>query len=223
MNKETKQNLANHFAVLREKQTWLNLAYLLLAFPLGIAYFVISVTGLSLGVGLMIIWVGFFILLALFAGWWGMAMFERQLAIHMLGAKIPPMAAAAGDPDGTLFEKAKSHFTNPVTWKSAFYLLVKFPVGIVSFVVAVTAVSLIGGLVFAPFAYANNTISIFSWQIDSLGEALLATVLGLAAAPYAFIVTNWVAGISARIAETMLGGRENRPIEKTPEDLIKIA
>ena len=65
MDKSRKAQWEKHFAILREAQTWKNLIYLLLAFPLGIAYFVISVTGLAAGVPLMIIWIGFFILFAL--------------------------------------------------------------------------------------------------------------------------------------------------------------
>ena len=44
--------------VLIDPQSYVNILYLLLSFPLGIAYFVFLVTGISLGFGLLIIWVG---------------------------------------------------------------------------------------------------------------------------------------------------------------------
>ena len=44
------------FSVVVRPQTYLNIFYLLLSFPLGIAYFVFLVTGLSVGFGLLIIW-----------------------------------------------------------------------------------------------------------------------------------------------------------------------
>lgn len=221
MKKSTDSRWANHFAILRERQTYKNLAYLLLAFPLGIAYFVISVAGFSAGVGLLIVWIGLFILMALFAGLWGIAAFERQLAIHLLGKEIAPMSNPTQDVDG-LWEKVKAHFRNPVTWKSAAYLLLKFPIGIASFVLTVTAVSFVGGLVFAPFIYQTGDISIFAWEINTLIEALLATGIGLAIAPLAFRMLNGAAQLSGQFASFMLGSSDY-PQEKSPEDLIKVA
>ena len=212
---------SDHFSVLKDKQTYKNLLYLLAAFPLGIAYFVISVVGLSMGVGLLIIWVGLFILLALFAGLWGMAHLERQLAIHLLGEDIAPMSPPE-EPEGGLWERVKAHFSNPVTWKSMFYLILKFPVGIATFVVVVTALAISGGLLFAPFTYQSGDITIFFWHINTFLEALLATGLGVVVTPIAFRVLNQVAKLSGRFANYMLGSTEY-PEEKSPEDLIKVA
>src|SRR5438309_5628057 len=52
------------FGVVILPQTYLNLTYLLLAFPLGTAYFILLVTGFSLGLGLMVTLVGVPVLLA---------------------------------------------------------------------------------------------------------------------------------------------------------------
>ena len=43
------------FGVVADPQSYLNIFYLLLAFPLGIAYFVFLVTGISVGTGLIVI------------------------------------------------------------------------------------------------------------------------------------------------------------------------
>ena len=76
------------FAPFSDPQSYLNLLYLLLAFPLGIAYFVFVVTGLSLSVGLLIVWVGIPLLLGLLAASIGLASFERLLARQLLGVEI---------------------------------------------------------------------------------------------------------------------------------------
>ena len=55
--------LGNIFGVFIQLQTYLNILYLLLAFPLGLGYFVFLVTGLALGLGLFITWFGIVILL----------------------------------------------------------------------------------------------------------------------------------------------------------------
>ena len=45
------------FGPATERQTYLNLLYLLLAFPLGIAYFVFLITGVSVGAGLLVVFI----------------------------------------------------------------------------------------------------------------------------------------------------------------------
>src|SRR5215216_4228285 len=75
-------------------RTYANFLYLALAFPLGLAYFILLTVGLSLGVGLTIVWVGLAILALVFALSWGITALERWMAIQMLGAEVPPMAAA---------------------------------------------------------------------------------------------------------------------------------
>ena len=54
--------LSRIFGVVIEGQTYLNILYLLLAFPLGLFYFIFFVVGFSLGLPLIILWVGFLIL-----------------------------------------------------------------------------------------------------------------------------------------------------------------
>ena len=222
MKNNTTSQWADHFAVLRDKQTFLNLTYLLLSFPLGIAYFVLSVTGLSVGVSLLIIWVGLFVLLALFAAWWGLANLERLLAVYLLGEDIEPLSTPL-TAKGTLWERVKAHFTNPLTWKSALYLLLKFPLGIASFVGAVTAVATTAALIFAPFIYQAGDLSFFTWHINTFFEAVMATGLGLLITPYAFQFLNKAAQLSGQFARFMLSDATPLIKEKSPEDLLKTA
>jgi hypothetical protein len=72
------------FSIAVSGQAYLNLFYLLTAFPLGILYFVFLVIGIILGISLSIIWVGIPLLLLVGAGWWGLLVFERFLAVHLL-------------------------------------------------------------------------------------------------------------------------------------------
>ncbi|WP_420644584.1 sensor domain-containing protein [Candidatus Leptofilum sp.] len=220
--KNSTSQFADHFAVLREKQTYFNLIYLLLAFPLGIAYFVLSVTGLSLGVGLLIVWVGLLVLLVLFAGWWLLAALERLLAVHLLGEEIAPLPIPLTS-EGSVWERTKAHFTNPITWKSSLYLMLKFPLGIASFVATVTVLSFCGGLVFAPLFYQSGQISIFSWHINTFIEAIVASGIGLLIAPYGLQLLNKGAELSGQFTRFMLSNGDQEIAEKSPEDLIKVA
>ena len=68
------------FGPATDAQTYLNLLYLLLSFPLGIAYFVFLITGLSLGAGLLVIFVGVPILIGVLFACQGLGAFERLMA-----------------------------------------------------------------------------------------------------------------------------------------------
>jgi len=50
--------IGRFFGVFAEPQSYLNILFLFLGLPLGIAYFVFLVAGFSVGVGLVVIWVG---------------------------------------------------------------------------------------------------------------------------------------------------------------------
>ena len=197
------------FGVVTRGETYLNIIYLLLAFPLGTAYFVFLVTGLSLGLGLSITLLGIPILLLMLAAWWGLVVFERQLAIWLLHVDIPPISrnTASGQ---SAWVQLKTHLSNPLTWKGLAYLFARFPLGIFSFVVAFTLIVLTGALLFAPLTYTNpeSQLYVFSWQIDTLNEALICSIVGLGVGLISMHVMNGLAFVSGRFASLMLGVHE---------------
>jgi Putative sensor len=142
--------------VSRRRQTYLNILYLLTAFPLGTIYFVFLVTGLSVGLGTLVIWIGLPILFLTVMTWWQMAAFERQLTMHWLNVYIAPMSYRS-EKSMTWYQTFKMRLTHPVTWKSLVYLIVKFPFGICSFTLAVTLVTTTVACILAPVAYLVDT------------------------------------------------------------------
>ena len=71
------------FRILWEKQTYVNLLYLLVAFPLGIFYIVVLLLGLvSILSNVVTVIPGIFILLLAIFVWWCLAKFERNLAMR---------------------------------------------------------------------------------------------------------------------------------------------
>lgn len=202
------------YGVFTKSQTYLNLVYLLLAFPLGLAYFIFLVTGFSLGLGLLIVWVGFLILAGVLALSWVLVLFERQLAVTLLQVEIPPMLSQA-TPGGTLLQQVKSYLTNPVTWKGIMYLFLKFPIGIASFVITITSLSLSFGLLFAPLTYPWWHINFGYWRIDSLPAAMIAFVAGLVIAPLSLHVMNLLAGWIGQLTRWMLS--PSRMPDQTPQ------
>ena len=203
--------LKKHFGVVAREETYLNLIYLLLAFPLGTVYFVFLVTGISVGIGTAIIWIGVPILLAVFAASWGLAMFERMLAEVLLREDIPPMSRHE-DAERSAWERLKAHLTNRVTWTSLVYLFLKFPIATLFFTIAVAVVATALGMIIAPFIYKLWDYPSWwgVWKIDTLGEALIATALGLViAGPISLHITNFLAWVSGTFARVMLGRLES--------------
>jgi hypothetical protein len=136
-------------------RTYTNLLYLLLAFPLGLAYFIFLIVGLSLGFGLTLIWIGIPLLALVFAGSRAFAACERQAAILLLGAAVPPMAPMPPPPGAaarTIWQRTGDFFGNPVTWKGMGFLLIKLPLGVVSFVAIVGLLSVSAAFLLAPAA-----------------------------------------------------------------------
>ena len=220
----TNSALARFFGVVVRGETYLNLLYLLLSFPLGLFYFIFLITGLALGVGMLLLWVGLLILVGMFAAWYGLAAFERWLAIVLLRETIPPMTREDLS-SMSLWDKFVATVKNPVTWKGLVYLLARFPLGILFFVIVTTLVTLSVSLIGAPFYYdqipGSMTMTIDGimynrvWAIDTLSEALLVSLLGLFIGLISLHIFNGMAWVSAKFARVMLGNFSNVPSAPT--------
>jgi signal transduction histidine kinase len=193
---------ARFAGVVASPQTWRNLAYLLLAFPTGLAYFVVLVVGVSTGVALAIVVVGLGILIVTLAAWRAMASVERRLARRLLRVEILDPADRRGLPR---LERVTRWLRDPVTWKSLIFVALKFPLGVVTFalVTAIGFFSLV--LLFAPLIVIATPVTVFGWIFESSLEALPLTVLGAVASLLWLHAANglgWLWGLFARV---MLG------------------
>ena len=195
---------SRYFRVLISGQTYLNTAYLLLSFPLGLAYFVFIIVTLSLGASLLILWIGLAFWLALLAGSWILAAFERRLAISMLKADVAPMWPQER-PSGTIWQRLLAHINNPVTWKSLFYLFLKFPLGIVMFTLVVTLLAICLGFILAPVIYPLASYNLGFTIVDSSLKAGLTCLAGLVLLPACFHLINFCAALNSQFAVWMLG------------------
>jgi len=142
--------------MVRDGRTYLRILYLFLAFPLGILYFTVIITGLSTGAGLAIVIVGFPILALTMLAWLLFARVERELAIHLLGANVRPMSIS-DSVTRTLWQRLQKTLADPVTWKSLVYVLIEFPFGIVAFTLATTLISVSLALILYPVGYIVAT------------------------------------------------------------------
>jgi hypothetical protein len=206
--------LARFFGVVARPQSWLNLLYLGLSFPLGLFYFVFLTVCLSIGISLVIIWVGIFILGLTAACWWAFAAFERSLADGLLGTRLGPSPQPWRRAEGA-WPRIKAHFTSSATWKDLAFLFVKFPLGLLSFVVVVGLGASSLGFLGAPFYYryvhssgadgiVHHGIYFGVWTVDKLWQALLLVPLGLLLAVVSFHACNGLAALWRGVAGGLL-------------------
>ena len=165
-------------------RTWREAVWALLALPIGVFWFCVLVTLLVVGIGLAITIVGLPILaLTLVVAAWG-ARLERGLARGLLAVHVdePP---AEPDEGKESWRRVLQLLTSERRWRSVVYLLLLFPIGLVEFVVAVTAWSVALAALSLPFWWWAVPDADFLWdgnRLDTPWEWALVFVIGVAAA-----------------------------------------
>jgi len=197
--------LGRFFGVVARPRTWLNVLFNWLAFPLGLFYFVFLATGLSLGIGLIVIWVGIPILLIVAGAWWLFGAFERVQAKYLLGADVPGAPREWEKVEG-VWGKLKAHFGSASTWKDLVYLFAKLVFGTVSTTLLFTAVFTVGWFLAMPvFALVRVPVVNGSW-VPPLWFATVVFLLGILVFFVSLHVINAWSWVCARWAEVMFAG-----------------
>src|SRR5207248_2141383 len=138
---------------------------------LGIAYFVLLVAGLSTGLSLLIVLVGLPILAGVLALTSRLLRFERWLLRIMLGTAIEPKASALHN-DGGFIKRLFARVSEPASWKGLIYLLLRFPMGVASFVIVATLVPLSLALLTLPLTYTIVPVQAFDVPIHTFDQAI---------------------------------------------------
>jgi hypothetical protein len=179
---------------------WTQLTHHLLGLPIGTAYFVWLVTGLSLGLGLVVTLLGIPILTLVLANVRPLLMAERGLANALLGAGLPPVAIAPGG-DGWL-GRLKAYWTDGTTWRGVGYLLARFPVGLATFIIAVTAYSVALWCLAAPLLAPLETMDLGFWEPDTVLEGLAFVPFGVVA----LFTAGWISEGMAAMSRALIRG-----------------
>ena len=195
------------------KQAPLILLYLLLSFPLGLIYFVFLVCGISIGISTLIIWIGVPISLLTVAGWRYLAAFERKLAMNWLNVDIRPISYPLQIPL-TWLQRFRENLTDSMTWKSLAYLLIKFPLGILSFVltlcmlvfsISISLVTFVLTLTIIPFLYLGLVFAHGPDEIVTIEKVLRFSLKGFGLFTISMYTVYGLAYISGELARNMLG------------------
>jgi hypothetical protein len=217
-------SLANRiFGVGFRRRTYANLAYLLARFPLGIAYFTVLITGLSLGVGLVPMVIGVPILAGVLALGGYIGVIEAELLGRLRGRDVP--ISLANPTELSVTEYLKAVVTTPGNYLLVAFGFASFAVGIPLFVAITVVFSLGFTLVATPFLYwipgveyeftgLRGTIEVGSLSVDAgsvvgasintLPEALAASAVGVVVCLASLHAVNLTAWLLAELTERLL-------------------
>ncbi|WP_030161940.1 sensor histidine kinase [Streptomyces sp. NRRL S-244] len=196
-----------------EGRTWREFGYLVLGLPLSLLYFSLAITGVSLGAGLLVTFLGIPVLAGVLAMCRGFGRVERGRARAMLGVDIAepaPIRAEKRGPLATMGALLKSGSA----WRHALYSVIHLPWAIFAFTLA---------LVFWAYGWAFLLYPLWFWvfpaytdrpglqlfqnddytfYLDSPAEIALACLVGLAFT----LATPWVVRALTTVDRVLIAG-----------------
>ncbi len=220
-----RSTLGRTFGVAFRTETHANMVYLLARFPLGIAYFTVFVTGISLGVALTPVVVGIPILAGVLALAGYVGRIEAGLLRKLLGREVTWSTADAGEL--ALWPYLKTVATRPSNYLFVVFALGSFALGTALFTGLTVWFTLAVVLVLAPVLYGVPGVSYQVTTADAitvgpvsvsadtanqlsvttLPEALVASVFGIALVGIGLHLVNGTAHLLSSLTERALASR----------------
>jgi hypothetical protein len=138
------------FGIFLDPRAYGSLLYMFLSLVTGILYFTWAVTGLSLSLGLCVLIIGLPFLLFFLASVRVFSLLEGRIVESLLGVRMPrrPLFAKAG----SLWERLRSWLSDRRTWTTLLYMVLKLPLGVLSFTLFTVLLSISLTLLVAPAA-----------------------------------------------------------------------
>jgi signal transduction histidine kinase len=192
--------------------------YLLLSLPLGVLYFSVLLAGF-LAAASSAFFVGIPLAMGLMLLWRRMAGVERGLHARLLDAPIEPPYRPLTEPKrlGRMRERA----TDRATWKDLGYLVLAFPMGIVSFSVVVLLAGLAIGFATMPawWYVVPDGVEIGAFLIDGWGKAIAAVPLAVPTFLLLALAVRWLAAMHVAAGRALLARGHEVELEATVTEL----
>lgn len=196
-----------------EGRTWREFGYLVLGLPLSLLYFSLAITGVSLGAGLLVTFLGIPVLAGVLAMCRGFGRVERGRARAMLGLDIAEPAPVRARKRGPLAAMG-ALLKSGSAWRHALYCVIHLPWAVFAFTLA---------LVFWAYGWAFLLYPVWFWvfpaytdwpglqlfqnddytfYLDSPAEIALACLVGLAFT----LTTPWVVRALTTVDRVLVAG-----------------
>jgi signal transduction histidine kinase len=179
--------------------------YGLLGLPIGLGWFIVFATALSLAGSLLVILIGFVLLSLTLRIAGGAAHLERRLLYELLRVEVP-RANRSRDPDmpKTIGSRIIDPLRDGTYWRELFFVLARFPLGIASFVVAIVSWTY-------PF-WALSTIA-WGWWVFG-GWTVLILITGAASIVLGPLLIHAMAELHVYLASLLLGPSQAQLVQR---------
>ncbi|MEU4693700.1 sensor domain-containing protein [Actinoplanes sp. NPDC023714] len=177
--------------------------YVLTGFPIALAGTVIATTGVSLGAGLAVLWIGVPILVATMMFARGLAVTERR----RIGTTPFPYRGATAD---TVLSRVVAVVRDPQSWRDLLHTTFRIIPSTVAFSVVVSWwAAVVGGVSWALWGWSLPESGMELPELLGFGDGYLTIVSWYLVIAAAFAltlptVTRWAAGLEARFARALL-------------------
>ncbi len=194
--------------VVADRQAYKNLCYVVLAGPLGMAYYAFVTMGLVVGAVLSPVGIGLVVLSVTLLVTRLVAGVERWLANALLGLELRTDGADVASARGVR-ARIGAYLEAASTWRGLGFLMVKFPLGVVAIVLLIpllTALSLVSAPLRYPYAPELVTVNDepIAWSIETLPEAVLAVAVAVAIGVLVLHLSNAFAYVARQMATALL-------------------
>jgi len=170
------------------------LIYNLIGFPVGLVWFVTLVVLGSLAIGLMPILLGVIVLTLIMRVAAGAASFERGLLESVLDHKVE--SATRQPRTNDIGDWVLGPIRDGSYWREVVFLLLRFPFGVVGFIVSVVALA---------FPLWAITTVFWGWWVFGFFATILIVLAGLASLLIGPMIVRGLARLQCHLAQALLG------------------
>ena len=200
------------FSIVSDPRAYSALVYMLLSLATGIFYFVWTITGLSLSIGLFVLIIGIPFALLFIGVCRVLGHVEGRIIEGLLSVRMPRRLPPATVADETLMTQIRDAVLDVRTWSTMFYLALMLPLGIAYFVIAVVGIALSLGLALGSIwslitGHSSFQMSEVPWLEHLFHTAPGLVLLLIVGVLLFFVVLHIARGIGwlhGRIAELLL-------------------
>jgi hypothetical protein len=151
------------FGVFCDPRAYAGLLFMVMSLATGILYFTVTVTGLALSAGLMVLIVGIPLFLTFIGITRVLSLVECRIVEAVSGVRMPRRPLHPGAPLGFL-ARMRAMLVDMRTWTTLAYDLLMLPLGIVYFTITITCVSTGVGLVGMPIVAAAHAMGLIHFR-----------------------------------------------------------
>ncbi|HVW18820.1 MAG TPA: sensor domain-containing protein [Solirubrobacteraceae bacterium] len=197
----------------------LDWAYLVLGFPIGVAAFTWVVTGWSVSLSTLIVWIGVPLAAATIGGTRGIAAAARYAAALLDGAPWPSRYRRL---TGSAWSRLKALLGDGQTWRDLGWAILGLPIGTVQLVIACLPVWALGGITLPIWwRWTGNDYEYVGFAVNTAGRSWICFAIGIVALPVGLLLVRGVAAGTGAMARWLLAPSREKELEARVETLTE--